>query len=129
MMYRAGTVLDGHALILQLCRVKNNDRVKEKVGEDQSSTKLIVRNVAFEATEKELRQLFSPFGQVKSLRLPTRFGKHIGFAFVEYVTKQETKNALQALSNLIYMGVIWTICYTIVCSSMAPWTLAGFKIP
>ncbi|MFS7946534.1 putative RNA recognition motif domain, nucleotide-binding alpha-beta plait domain superfamily [Helianthus anomalus] len=37
-----GTVLDGHALILQLCHVKNNDRVKEKVGEDQSSTKLIV---------------------------------------------------------------------------------------
>lgn len=59
-----GTVLDGHALILQLCHVKNNDKVKEKVGDDQSSTKLIVRNVAFEATEKELRQLFSPFGQV-----------------------------------------------------------------
>lgn len=59
-----GTVLDGHALILQLCHVKNNERVKEKVDKDQSSTKLIVRNVAFEATEKELRQLFSPFGQV-----------------------------------------------------------------
>ncbi|KAF5811229.1 putative RNA recognition motif domain, nucleotide-binding alpha-beta plait domain superfamily [Helianthus annuus] len=99
-----GTVLDGHALILQLCHVKNNDRVKEKVGEDQSSTKLIVRNVAFEATEKELRQLFSPFGQVKSLRLPTRFGKHRGFAFVEYVTKQETKTALQALSNTHLYG-------------------------
>ncbi|KAM0043391.1 putative RNA recognition motif domain, nucleotide-binding alpha-beta plait domain superfamily [Helianthus debilis subsp. tardiflorus] len=99
-----GTVLDGHALILQLCHVKNNDRVKEKVGEDQSSTKLIVRNVAFEATEKELRQLFSPFGQVKSLRLPTRFGKYRGFAFVEYVTKQETKNALQALSNTNLYG-------------------------
>ncbi|KAJ0488990.1 putative RNA recognition motif domain, nucleotide-binding alpha-beta plait domain superfamily [Helianthus annuus] len=64
----------------------------------------IVRNVAFEATEKELRQLFSPFGQVKSLRLPTRFGKHRGFAFVEYVTKQETKNALQALSNTNLYG-------------------------
>lgn len=99
-----GTVLDGHALILQLCHVKNNERVKEKVGEDQSSTKLIVRNVAFEATEKELRQLFSPFGQVKSLRLPTRFGKHRGFAFVEFVTKQETKNALQALSNTHLYG-------------------------
>nr|XP_043622445.1 multiple RNA-binding domain-containing protein 1 [Erigeron canadensis] len=99
-----GTVLDGHALILQLCHVKNNDKVKEKVGEDQSSTKLIVRNVAFEATEKELRQLFSPFGQVKSLRLPTRFGKHRGFAFVEYVTKQETKNALQSLSNTHLYG-------------------------
>ncbi|KAM0034212.1 putative RNA recognition motif domain, nucleotide-binding alpha-beta plait domain superfamily [Helianthus debilis subsp. tardiflorus] len=41
-----GTVLDGHALILQLCYVKNNDRVKEKVGEDQSSTKLIVSILA-----------------------------------------------------------------------------------
>ncbi|XP_076939987.1 uncharacterized protein LOC143608990 [Bidens hawaiensis] len=100
-----GTVLDGHALILQLCHVKNNGKVKEKVGEDQSSTKLIVRNVAFEATEKELRQLFSLFGQVKSLRLPTTsFGKHRGFAFVEYATKQETKNALQALSNTHLYG-------------------------
>ena len=36
-----------------------------KIGEnDRSSTKLIVRNVAFEATEKDLKQLFSPFGQV-----------------------------------------------------------------
>ncbi|MFS8017415.1 putative RNA recognition motif domain, nucleotide-binding alpha-beta plait domain superfamily [Helianthus anomalus] len=100
MMHRAVFRLIG----CDLCHVKNNDRVKEKVGEDQSSTKLIVRNVAFEATEKELRQLFSPFGQVKSLRLPTRFGKHRGFAFVEYVTKQETKNALQALSNTNLYG-------------------------
>lgn len=99
-----GTVLDGHALILQLCHTKNNEKVKEKVDKDQSSTKLIVRNVAFEATEKELRQLFSPFGQLKSLRLPTRLGKHRGFAFVEYVTKQETKNALQALSNTHLYG-------------------------
>ncbi|KAK9064342.1 hypothetical protein SSX86_015723 [Deinandra increscens subsp. villosa] len=99
-----GTILDGHALMLQLCHAKNNERVKDKVGEDQSSTKLIVRNVAFEATEKELRQLFSPFGQVKRLRLPSRLGKHRGFAFVEYVTKQETKNALQALSNTHLYG-------------------------
>ncbi|KAG6791505.1 hypothetical protein POTOM_000626 [Populus tomentosa] len=31
---------------------------------DRSSTKLLVRDVAFEAKEKDLRQLFSPFGQV-----------------------------------------------------------------
>ena len=63
-----GTVLDGHALMLQLCHAKNNERVKDKVGDDQSSTKLIVRNVAFEATEKELRQLFGTFGQVNMFR-------------------------------------------------------------
>jgi multiple RNA-binding domain-containing protein 1 len=98
-----GTVLDGHALILQLCHGKNK-QVPKRADEDQSSTKLIVRNVAFEATEKELRQLFSPFGQLKSLRLPMRFGNHRGFAFVEYMTKQEAQNALQSLSNTHLYG-------------------------
>lgn len=59
-----GTVLDGHALILQMCHVKKDDNVQRKVDKEKSSTKLLVRNVAFEATEKDLRQLFSPFGQV-----------------------------------------------------------------
>ncbi|XP_020554084.1 multiple RNA-binding domain-containing protein 1 isoform X2 [Sesamum indicum] len=99
-----GTVLDGHALILQLCHAKKDEVLPKKVETDISSTKLIVRNVAFEATEKDLRQLFSPFGQIKSLRLPMRFGKHRGFAFVEYVTKQEARNALQALSNTHLYG-------------------------
>uniref|UniRef100_A0A5B7C6H3 Putative multiple RNA-binding domain-containing protein 1 n=1 Tax=Davidia involucrata TaxID=16924 RepID=A0A5B7C6H3_DAVIN len=99
-----GTVLDGHALILQLCHAKKDEQVLKKVEKDRSSTKLIVRNVAFEATEKDLRQLFSPFGQIKSLRLPMRFGNHRGFAFVEYVTKQEAQNALQALSNTHLYG-------------------------
>ncbi|KAK4399567.1 Multiple RNA-binding domain-containing protein 1 [Sesamum angolense] len=99
-----GTVLDGHALILQLCHAKKDEVLPRKVENDISSTKLIVRNVAFEATEKDLRQLFSPFGQIKSLRLPMRFGKHRGFAFVEYVTKQEARNALQALSNTHLYG-------------------------
>ena len=36
----------------------------KKVEKDKSSSKLLIKNVAFEATEKDLRQLFSPFGQV-----------------------------------------------------------------
>ncbi|KAB5573376.1 hypothetical protein DKX38_000570 [Salix brachista] len=32
--------------------------------------------------------------EIKSLRLPMKFGNHGGFAFVEHVTKQETQNAL-----------------------------------
>ncbi|XP_043724842.1 multiple RNA-binding domain-containing protein 1-like isoform X2 [Telopea speciosissima] len=99
-----GTVLDGHALILQLCHAKKDGQVAKKVDKDRSSTKLIVRNVAFEATEKELRQLFSPFGQIKSLRLPMKLGSHRGFAFVEYVTKQEAQNALQALASTHLYG-------------------------
>ncbi|KAG2574633.1 hypothetical protein PVAP13_7KG345900 [Panicum virgatum] len=99
-----GTVLDGHALILQLCHGKKDGQAAKKNDKDKSSTKLLVRNVAFEATEKDLRQLFSPFGQVKSLRLPMKFGSHRGFAFVEYVTKQEAQNALQALASTHLYG-------------------------
>nr|DAD24360.1 TPA_asm: hypothetical protein HUJ06_025824 [Nelumbo nucifera] len=99
-----GTILDGHALILQLCHAKKKGQVLKKAEKDRSSTKLLVRNVAFEATEKDLRQLFSPFGQIKSVRLPMKFGNHRGFAFVEYVTKQEAENALQALSSTHLYG-------------------------
>lgn len=42
--------------------------------------------------------------QIKSLRLPNKFGNHRGFAFVEYVTKQEAANALQALSSTHLYG-------------------------
>ncbi|XWS12276.1 hypothetical protein CRYUN_Cryun37aG0075600 [Craigia yunnanensis] len=98
-----GTILDGHALILQLCHAKKEQAVKN-VEKDKSSTKLLVRNVAFEATEKDLRQLFSPFGQIKSLRLPMKFGNHRGFGFVEFVMKQEAQNALQALSSTHLYG-------------------------
>ncbi|KAG0501946.1 hypothetical protein HPP92_002018 [Vanilla planifolia] len=41
---------------------------------------------------------------IKSLRLPMKLGGHRGFAFVEYVTKQEAQNALQALSSTHLYG-------------------------
>ncbi|KAL6499992.1 hypothetical protein OROGR_027902 [Orobanche gracilis] len=100
-----GTVLDAHALNLQLCHAKNDRPVPKSVEKDKSSTKLLVKNLAFEATAKELRQLFAPFGQqIKSLRLPKKFRSHEGFAFIEYVTQQEAQNALTALSNTHLYG-------------------------
>jgi len=61
-----GGVLDGHALSLQLShsRKETKSTHEKKHDKSKSSTKIIVRNVAFEATKKDLQQLFSPFGQV-----------------------------------------------------------------
>ncbi|CAL9229302.1 unnamed protein product, partial [Arabidopsis halleri] len=60
---------------------------------------LHVKNVAFEATQKELRQLFSPFGQIKRVGLPLKnIGKYAGYGFIEFGTKQEALNAKKALS-------------------------------
>lgn len=78
---------------------------KVQVPEGFSKTKLIVRNLAFEATRKELVQLFNPFGEIKSCRLPRKFdGNHRGFAFVEFSTPQEAQNALDALASTHLYG-------------------------
>ena len=68
-------------------------------------TKLIVRNVAFEATRKELRELFGRFGHIKSVRLPHKFdGGHRGFAFIDFVTHEEAACAYDALSSAHLYG-------------------------
>ena len=48
-------------------------------GDDGSAgKKLLVKNLAFESSNKELRQLFGSFGQLKSVRMPRKFD---GFVF------------------------------------------------
>ncbi|KAJ1377534.1 RNA-binding domain superfamily [Sesbania bispinosa] len=98
-----GTDLDGLALRLQLCRVKNDGHVPMTVEKGYSSTKLLIKNVPFEATKKDLKDLLCAFGKIKCLRLPRKFGGSRGFAFVEYVTQQETQNALKALFNIHFL--------------------------
>ena len=69
--------------------------------DDQSKTKLCVKNVAFEASAREVRSLFDAFGKVKSVRLPSSVSRkhHRGFAFVEFETHAEAKNAMAALTH------------------------------
>lgn len=105
-----GSMLDKHKLSLQLSKRKmavgkESTRDKTKSKEDDVGTKLVVRNVAFEATRKDLMGLFGPFGQLKSCRLPKKFdGSHRGFAFVDFVTKQEAKNALEGVTGTHLYG-------------------------
>lgn len=71
-----GSMLDGHKLKLQLSTKKGvtvpSKPAKAKNDQHAKSTKIVVRNVAFEATAKEIRALFQPFGQIKSVRLPKK---------------------------------------------------------
>ena len=65
----------------------------------------MVRNVAFEATKRDIQKLFNPFGTLKSCRLPKKFdGNHRGFAFVELSTKREASAALEALRGTHLYG-------------------------
>jgi multiple RNA-binding domain-containing protein 1 len=74
--------------------------------------KVMVKNLPFEATEKDLRQLFSSFSEVKAVRVPQKahaFGghhqnNHRGFGFVEFLTEQEAANAVATLRNTHLYG-------------------------
>ncbi|KAK9806736.1 hypothetical protein WJX72_000950 [[Myrmecia] bisecta] len=111
-----GSLLDGHKLMLQLSMrkataaapedsaAKAKAKAANKAGA-AATTKLIVRNVAFEATRKDIAALFGPFGLIKSCRLPRKFdGTHRGFAFVDFATKQEARNAADAVAGTHLYG-------------------------
>ncbi|KAJ2546757.1 Multiple RNA-binding domain-containing protein 1 [Coemansia sp. RSA 1933] len=74
-------------------------------GKKPKSTKLVIKNIPFEATRKDIRDLVSAFGQIKSVRLPKKFtGGHRGFAFVELLTPQEAQNVLDTMKDTHLYG-------------------------
>jgi multiple RNA-binding domain-containing protein 1 len=108
-----GVLVDGHALTLKLSQRTSEKPEKSKKAKTtpselppgSSGTKLLVRNVPFESTRHELKSLFSQFGNLKSFRLPKKFdGTHRGFAFVDFLTTHDAKNAMTNLSATHFYG-------------------------
>jgi len=84
-----GKLVDGHSLQLAISSQKPSSGLKANspAAGNKPPTKIMVRNVPFQATRKEILKLFGTFGQLKKVRLPKKFdGSHRGFAFVEYLT-------------------------------------------
>ena len=68
-------------LFIYLLHRKDVVKRKPSSGTKQKSSKILVRNVPFEATQKELRELFGTFGELKTVRLPKKLsgtGPHRG---------------------------------------------------
>ena len=65
--------------------------------------KMYVGNLIYSMTEKELKNLFSPYGKVLSSHIITdqytRQSKNMGY--VEMALKEEGKNAVKALNDKI----------------------------
>jgi multiple RNA-binding domain-containing protein 1 len=78
----------------------------EPDNEEIKSNKLIVKNLAFETTEAEIRELFKAYGAVKKVRLPKKVNSksHRGFGFVEFVSSEEAKGAFQSLQHTHLYG-------------------------
>ncbi|KAJ9616859.1 Multiple RNA-binding domain-containing protein 1 [Cladophialophora chaetospira] len=105
-----GRRLDGHELLVQASQ-KSTDLGEERRKEDTSKklnsakTKVVIKNLPFEATKKDVRALFSAYGQLRTVRLPKKFDNTArGFAFAEFLTAKEAENAIEALSNTHLLG-------------------------
>ena len=140
-----GKQLDNHALEITFAKggrkadakQQSNKRKAAQGTQMKPTCTILVKNVAFEATKAEIRELFAyaflcvicvcvvsrdtcvrcglmlamlvahnrTFGQLKSVRVPKKMdGRARGFAFVDFITKQEAKNAFQSLQDTHLYG-------------------------
>ncbi|XP_020299872.1 probable RNA-binding protein 19 [Pseudomyrmex gracilis] len=104
------SVLNGKSLELKRSErtlISDVKTTKKKANiTEQTSAKILVRNVPFQATHKELTELFKSYGELKAVRLPKKLvgvEKHRGFAFVEYYTRADAKKAFNALSQSTHL--------------------------
>jgi multiple RNA-binding domain-containing protein 1 len=105
-----GYSLDGHKLILKASH-KGLDAAEERRKEDRAKklagkrTKIIIKNLPFEASKKDVRALFGTYGQLRSVRVPKKFDNSArGFAFADFITAREAENALEALKDTHLLG-------------------------
>ncbi|AGO11806.1 AaceriADR035Cp [[Ashbya] aceris (nom. inval.)] len=100
-----GAVIDGHKIQLKISHKQGNLPKSGKGSKKKNSGKIIVKNLPFEATRKDVFELFNSFGQLKSVRVPKKFDKSArGFAFVEFLLPSEAENAMDQLQGVHLLG-------------------------
>ncbi|RYD96619.1 MAG: RNA-binding protein [Sphingobacteriales bacterium] len=62
---------------------------------------IFVGNLNFQTTEKQLEDLFTPFGSIQSLKIirGMQSGHSKGFAFIKMPVEAEAQGAVYALNN------------------------------
>ncbi|EKV11275.1 Nucleotide-binding, alpha-beta plait [Penicillium digitatum] len=105
-----GYKLDQHELLIRASH-KGKDAAEERRREDTAKkvaarrTKIIIKNLPFQATKKDIRSLFGAYGQLRSVRVPQKFDHTArGFGFADFVSAREAENAMDALKNTHLLG-------------------------
>ncbi|KAI1475605.1 hypothetical protein F4774DRAFT_274148 [Daldinia eschscholtzii] len=108
-------IMDGYVLRAHKLQVRashrGRDAAEERRKEDNAKkaanqrTKIVIKNVPFQANKKDIRMLLSTYGQLKSVRLPQKYNATSkGFAFAEFVSPKEAESALLALQDTHLLG-------------------------
>jgi multiple RNA-binding domain-containing protein 1 len=105
-----GYVLEGHKLDVNpsqkvLDAGEEQRKVEKAKAAASQKTKVVVKNVPFEISKKEIRTLLGTYGKLRSVRVPKKFDSSSrGFAFAEFTTATEAANAISALRNTHLLG-------------------------
>ncbi|XP_074061946.1 putative RNA-binding protein 19 [Macrotis lagotis] len=105
-----GCMVDDHKLEVKISERAIKPAVtsarQKQMTRKQRTSKILVRNIPFQASVREIRELFSTFGELKTVRLPKKMtgtGPHRGFGFVDFLTKQDAKRAFNALCHSTHL--------------------------
>lgn len=83
----------------------DTSRMQNSKKSQKGSTKIMIKNIPFQAKLTEIRDLFKVFGEMKAVRLPKKIGsdQHRGFGFVDFLSKSDAKNAFEALQSSTHL--------------------------
>lgn len=103
-----GYSLEGHKLQIRASH-KGEDAAEKRKKADKAkkaaTTKVIIKNLPFEATKKDVRALFGEYGQLRSVRVPKKMDRGArGFAFADFTTVKEAQSAMDALKDTHLLG-------------------------
>ncbi|EEH47810.2 RNA-binding ribosome biosynthesis protein MRD1 [Paracoccidioides brasiliensis Pb18] len=105
-----GYKLDQHELVIKTSH-KAMDAAEERRREDNAKklamrgTKILIKNLPFQATKKDIRNLFGAYGKLRSVRVPQKFDRTArGFAFADFISVREAENAMEALKHTHLLG-------------------------
>lgn len=85
--------------------LEDQERVDLKQLEElQTGSKILVKNIPFEATPHELKKIFASFGELNFVRIPKKIdGQHRGFGFVDFLTKEDALRAFRFLCHSTHL--------------------------
>ena len=105
-----GNALDNHKLQIRASH-KGADAAEDRRRADAEkkaaakNTKVVIKNLPFEATKKDVRALLGAYGQLRSVRVPKKMDHAArGFAFADFTTPKEAESAMDALKDTHLLG-------------------------
>ncbi|XP_063195420.1 nucleolin [Chroicocephalus ridibundus] len=93
---KQGAEIDGRAMVIDFTGEKSHQDYQKGGGERETKT-LIVNNLSYAASEETLQEVFK---KASSIKMPqTNQGRPKGYAFVEFPTAEDAREALNSCNN------------------------------